>query len=179
MIDTDTGDQTLFTIKNLCDVHKPIAVPDPDFANKKAAIIATRYQQLEDNRTRNYQQIDAYTEAQISAKERAALKAQVDQITADRKDEYDRLLTSNLALCVNVHDSIKEENSRYARVYQKVQAQYGLTDAQMSTITWSFSGTAPNRVFTINMSSLITQAQKTTAQAWCDLNLGAGKVIVL
>jgi hypothetical protein len=181
LIDTVTGNQTLFAIRNLCDAHLPVATTDPNFQTKKQAAISQRYQQLEDNRTANYAQIDAYTDLQMSPDDKSRCKSVVDRITAERKAEYDLLLsqpTSNLLFCVNVHDSIKEENGRWPKIYDRVKSQFNLTDAQMQTITWSFSGNAPNRTITVVFGSLLTTNQKNTAQAWCDTNIGAGRVII-
>lgn len=180
LIDDQTGNQSLFCIRNLCDVHAVVATPDPDFETKKAAALTERYRQLDENRDRNYAQIDAYTDLQMSPSDKAACKANVDRITAERKTEYDILTnSSNLVFCANVHNTVSDENTRVGKVYQRVQTQYALTDAQMQTITWSYSGTAPNRLFTVNFYSLITQTQKNNLQTWCNTNLGLGKVTVL
>lgn len=189
MVDTVTSEQTLFALRKLCDAHKPIAIADPDFENKKAVLLAQRYQQLEDNRTTNYAQIDAYTDLQMSPAEKAGCKATVDRITQERKDEYDRLLSTasnpdaNLMLCVNVHTSILEESSRYMKVYNRLQTYLNYTDEQMQTLmqntTVSYSGVAPNRLFTVNFGNQLTNQQKTTMQTWCNNNLGVGKVTVL
>lgn len=182
MIDAITGAQTLFAIRNLCDNHKPIAIIDANFETKKADAIAQRYQLLDDNLTRNYQQIDAYTDLQMSPQDKASCKAQVDRITRDRKLEYDLLLSqpdSNLYFCLNVHSSVVEESGRYPKIYNRIQSQYNLTDDEMKTITYSFTGIAPNRIVTVNFGSLITTNQKTNAQNWCDANIGAGRVVVL
>ena len=143
LVDTVTGAPSLFAIRNLCSVHAPIATPDPDFATKKAATIAKRYQDLEDNRTVNYAQIDAYSDLQMSPADKAGCKASIDRITAERKIEYDLLLSqpnANLMFCQNVHDVVNEEGGRWSKIYARVQSQFGLTDAQMQTVTYSYNG---------------------------------------
>lgn len=182
LIDSVTGEQTLFAIRNLCDAHRPIATIDSNFDAKKAAALAKRYQDLDDNRDRNYQQIDSYTDLQMSPTDKAGCKATVDRITDERKREYDLLLSqtdSNLFFCVNVRDSINEESGRWSRVYERVKSQYNLTDDQMKAITYSYTGTAPNRMFTVNFGSLLTATQKANAQTWCNSNIGPNKVTVL
>lgn len=182
LIDSVTGTSSLFAIRNLCDVHALIATPDPDFANKKATALAKRYQDLDDNRTANYAQIDAYTDLQMSPADKAGCKTTVDRLTAERKAEYDLLLSqsnANLMFCVNVHDTVNEEGGRWNAIYGRVKSQFNLTDAQMQTITWSFSGTAPNRVITVNFGSVLTINQKNNSQTWCDSNIGVGRVVIL
>lgn len=179
LLDTTTGNQTLFCIRNICDVHRAIATSDPDFQTKRAATLTTRYQQLEDNRTANYAQIDAYTDLQMPPTDKAACKATVDRITAERKAEYDLLTQSDLVFCVNVHDTVKEESGRWPKIYARVQSQFSFTDAQMQTITWSFTGTAPNRNITVNFGSLLTTNQKNNTQTWCNTNVGIGKVTII
>lgn len=186
LVDSVTGVQTLFCIRNLCDRHVGIATPlsDAEFQIKKAQTLADRYQVLDDNRNANYAQTDAYSDIQMPPAEKVACKAQVDKITADRKAEYDRLLSTepvslaSLRFCTNVHSSLLEENSRVSKAYVRAQSQFNLTDAQMQTITWSVSGVAPNRVFTINFGNLLTTTQKNNTQTWCNTNVGVGKVII-
>jgi hypothetical protein len=181
LIDDQTGDQTLFALRNICDAHKSIATPDPDFENKKTAAIAARYKVLDDNRNQNYAQIDAYSDLQLPPKDKAALKANIDQITADRKQEYELLAaSSNLIFCQNVHDAVKEEGGRWGKILQRVQQQYGLTDAQIQAITFTYSGTGNNRILTVNTTGAnLTNQQKTQAQTWADQNIGIGKVVIL
>lgn len=180
--DSDTGNETLFAIRNLCDAHRPEAIPDPDFQTKKAAALAKRYQDLDDNLNRNLADIDAYTELQMSDTEKAGCRSTVERLTAERKREYDLLLSqpdSNLYFCVNVHSQVKEEGGRFSKIYDRIKAQYNLTDAQMQTITYSFSGVAPNRVITVDFNILLTANQKNAARTWCDANIGIGRVIIL
>lgn len=182
LIDPVTGDQSLFALRNICDIHMPIATAEPDFENKKTQALAKRYQDLEDNRQTNLDQIAAYTDLQMSPAEKQGCIATIERLTAERKREYDLLLSksnANLVFCANVHDSVKEESGRFPKIYARVQSQFNLTDTQMQTITWSFSGTVPNRTITVNFGSLLTTNQKNASQNWCDTNLGVGKVIVL
>ena len=182
ILDTDTGNQTLFAIRRLCDNHKPIAVPDPDFANKKAQLRADRTAAFEANRSRNYAQIDSYTDLEMSPADKAACKAQVDKHTQDGINEYEQLLSqpeSNLYLCTNVHTSVLEEAGRYPKIYNQIKSQFGFTDDQMKQITYGYTGKAPNRIITVNFGTLLTTAQKNSTKTWCDTNIGAGRVVIV
>lgn len=44
---------------------------------------------------------------------------------------------------------------------------------------WAWSGVAPNRVITISLvGATLNSQQRNAAQAWCDANIGAGKVVI-
>lgn len=183
LVDTDTGNQTLFSIINICPDHIDTATDDPDFDTKKTQLIADRYQQLDDNLNRNLAEIDAYSDVQCSPADKAILKAQVQAITTKRKAEYDLLISNTNVnakkiFCANTHNNINEESGRWPKIYARVQSQFGFTDQQMATISWKCTGKAPNRVFTIAFGSLLTAQQKNATQTWANTNIGTGKVVV-
>jgi len=65
------------------------------------------------------------------------------------------------------------ENRRKNRVRNRIVAQWGT-----EIVSFSFSGTAPNRVLTIVTEGL-TQNQRDAAQAWADTNIGVGRVVIV
>lgn len=64
------------------------------------------------------------------------------------------------------------ENRRKNRIRNRIFEQFGV-----EIVSYSFSGTAPNRVLTVVTSGL-TANQRTAAQTWADTNLGAGRVVI-
>lgn len=70
--------------------------------------------------------------------------------------------------------ALQDENHRKNKLLDRAQTQFGLTAAQLATITWFYDA---SRVLHVNAVPL-TAAQKTAAQTWADTNLGVGKVII-
>jgi hypothetical protein len=68
--------------------------------------------------------------------------------------------------------AITEENTRKNRVYAFIEAN---APAALVGLTWSFDKTT--RVLSINAPNA-TSNQKTSAQNWCNNNLGVGKVVI-
>ncbi len=70
-----------------------------------------------------------------------------------------------------------DENPRKNHALDRVRKVLNATDDQMATVGWSFSGSNGARVLTV-VIPFATAGQKTAMQAWCDTNLGVGKVVV-
>jgi len=70
------------------------------------------------------------------------------------------------------HPTTGENRGIKNRIRNRIFEQWGV-----EIVSFSFSGTAPNRVVTIVTQGL-TQNQRTTAQSWADTNIGVGRVII-
>jgi hypothetical protein len=88
------------------------------------------------------------------------------------------------------YDTVKEENSRKNIAHQGIldngpSSLYDLTPEGSRvlkggiTISWSWTGTPPNRVITLTYTGItLTTNQRNTAQTWLNNRFGAGKVIL-
>lgn len=81
------------------------------------------------------------------------------------------------------------QNKRKNRVFARLQEAFesdlydraadgALTLRNGATVEWEFSGVGVDRVLTVTITGL-GAVKKALAQAWCDNNLGAGRVVVV
>lgn len=90
----------------------------------------------------------------------------------------------------DTYDSVNEENKRkngsIGELLDKAAADFGELDPNSGsmvlkkgiTLTWDWSGVAPNRVMTLTVSGITLSAQKkTAAQNFLNNKFGVGKVI--
>ena len=90
----------------------------------------------------------------------------------------------------NRYDTVKEENTRKNFAHQGIldngpSSLFDLTPEGARvlkngiTISWAWTGTAPNRVITISYAGItLTNQQRNTAQAWLNNRFGVGKVVL-
>lgn len=92
-----------------------------------------------------------------------------------KKDMYDSSLEEN-----------RRKNGTIAELLDKAAADFGATDPESGsivlkkgiTVTWDWSGEAPNRVMTLNVTGITLSTQKkTAAQNFLNNRFGTGKVI--
>lgn len=87
------------------------------------------------------------------------------------------------------YTTVKEENIRKNIAHQGIlnngpNSLYDVVDGNRIlknniTISWTWSGVAPNRVITISYTGItLTQQQRNIAQTWLDNRFGVGKVIL-
>lgn len=98
---------------------------------------------------------------------------------------------ASLASDTTRYQTVTEENPRKNLTYQGMldNGPASLYDIQQDgtrtlkngiTFSWTWSGTAPNRLLTISYTGVtLTGAQKNTAQTWLNNRFGAGKVILV
>ena len=95
----------------------------------------------------------------------------------NKKDMYDSSLEEN-----------KRKNGSLAELVDKAAADFGEPDPTSGamtlkkniTVSWTWSGTAPNRVMTLNVKGItLTNQKKTAAQNFINNRFGAGKVVLV
>jgi hypothetical protein len=92
----------------------------------------------------------------------------------------------------DTYDSVNEENKRkngtITELVSKMQSDFGETDPQTGAITlkkginvsWTWSGTAPNRIMTLTVTGItLTTNKLNQAKAFLDTKFGVGKVILV
>jgi len=93
----------------------------------------------------------------------------------------------------DMYDSSLEENRRkngtIQELLEKAAAEFAETDPVANgaitlkkniNVTWTWSGTAPNRVMTLNITGItLTNQRKTQIQNFLNTRFGTGKVILL
>lgn len=90
----------------------------------------------------------------------------------------------------SIYSAVKEENTRKNITYQGIldngptslydlQADGSRTLKNGITFSWTWSGTAPNRVLTITYTGItLTTNQRNTAQNWLNNHFGTGVVVL-
>jgi hypothetical protein len=95
----------------------------------------------------------------------------------NKKDNYDTVFEEN-----------KRKNGTIAELITRMQSDFGETDPQTGAITlkrgitvsWAWSGTAPNRVMTLTIKGIsLTQNKLNQAKTFLDTKFGTGKVILV
>lgn len=96
---------------------------------------------------------------------------------------------ASLGQNVTAYNAMLDENQRKNKVYQGIidslPSQLSSTGAAGGSLksgiiyNVSYTGTAPNRVLNVSYTGItLTTAQKSSAQNWCNTNIGSGKVVV-
>lgn len=92
----------------------------------------------------------------------------------------------------DTYDAVNEENKRkngtITELITRLQSDFGEADPQTGaitlkkgiTVTWNWSGTAPNRVMTLTVTGITLTANKLNqAKNFLDTKFGTGKVILV
>jgi hypothetical protein len=121
--------------------------------------------QIEDNRVHNFKRVvtECVSHAHLNGN--------------NKKDMYDSSLEEN-----------KRKNGTVAELIDKAAADFAEVDPESGaivlkkgiTITWNWSGVAPDRILTVTITGItLTSQKKTQAQTFLNNKFGAGKVILV
>jgi hypothetical protein len=93
-------------------------------------------------------------------------------VSVERKCSAHASLTDAQAYDASHSQDNKRKNLMFSAL-QTIKASVKYQD-----ISWSFSGSGSSRVLNVNSSGTLTAQQKTQLQNACDLQFGAGKVVI-